>query len=324
MTSLTLRVAGGNVHAELCRFGRLRWSAHAPAVTPDELRESVAALAGLLPAGSARSTATIVFDRPVLQVRALRGLPPARRSRLRRLIAAEPARFFRVSDDSLVTDVRWAGSWLRNRRTRAIGVAVGRAWVAAAVDGLGAAGFRTTRVGAARAIAPAMDLALPEQHSLRHGRSRARLLTAGAAAALVWALHGTASEFAIRTRIAKTEAELTSLRAPVAALLELRHEIATGRQMVEAVAADAAAGAAMSGGIARLVIALPDSAYLDAVSLDSTGGVSASGEAASPAAVAAALEQHGAGGLRLEANLGSRTTLSGKWTPFSVSMDEGP
>jgi Fimbrial assembly protein (PilN) len=159
---LGVSVAGATLHAVLVRNGAIVWAGAATHRGPADLADALARLASE-PAVPARRV-RLVFERDVVQLRAVMPAPPLKAEALRRYVALEAPRLFRKNGERLVTDgirlaptpdgvALWAG-------------AVAEPLVEAAVAGCTQAGLRIEAIGPAADVLAAALRDLPDAGEL--------------------------------------------------------------------------------------------------------------------------------------------------------------
>jgi general secretion pathway protein L len=315
---LRLRVSRDLVRAEVVRWRKTLWAAEARYSGPEDLCTVIGQLSADLPPRCKPGRLRVELDPKVVQLRTVSGLPPVRRAALKRLVSLQSSRFFRRNGTPLITDACWAA---RGRR--------GGAAVAVALEET----FASSIVAASREIGIALegigvtgnqfDLLPPRE---RTARRRAEMLSVRRLAcllALTWVAGGAAFVAQLHVEGQRMERELEALRQPVAAVARARREIAEAAAMVELVAQAEAGREETLARLAAIAMAIPDSAYLTSIALDTAGGTM-SGRARESAGVVAALDRRGAvAGARLE-GAAVRELAGGKeWERFSIRFGRG-
>jgi hypothetical protein len=237
---------------------------------------------------------TIELDPVLLQVRRLEGLPAVRQSGLESLVALTPARYFRRNGAPLVTAVRWEAG--RHRGT-AIAVAAPAPLLAALVRGGREAGFVVESISPLLAGSSGrLELLPPEERARREGKDLQWLRRWGVAAVVSWSLLGIGTIGHTLFERRRIDARLAELQRPLAAVLASRAESDSAEAMVRQLAADSAEEGATLTTLLQVAAALPDSAFLTQIRIDSAGVGLVAGAARRPPAVLASLERDG--GLR--------------------------
>ncbi len=291
---LTCRVGRGVVRAELRRGAEVRWAADAQWETPTQLAGAIAELAAYaaLPAWWRR--VMVVLEEDLIQRRVLADLPAVGGGALTQLVALAPQRYFRGAAPGLVTSARWVG--VRKDR-RAVAVAVERGVVEALVRGAREAGLRLGGIDTASGEGgPPLSL-LPPDESLRRELDRARRTTwalrvAGAAWLVLFVALWARDALALR----RIDARYAELRGPLEAVLAAEAGIDSLGRMVARLDQEAATEGVVPATLFRVATALPDSAFLTQLQVDSAGFGLLAGGARRPAAVLAAME--GRAGIR--------------------------
>jgi hypothetical protein len=139
--------------------------------------------------------------------------------------------------------------------------------------------------------------------------------------ALLWLLVGAIAVIRLRVESRRVTAELARLQTPRQALLAARQTMDSARAMLTALDEASAARGQVAGRLAAIAKALPDSAFLTAITLDRGGPGVLAGRARQAPLVAAALgAAPGVGSLQLEA-VTVRDTVAGLgWERFSFRL----
>mgnify|MGYP000031549870 CR=1 FL=1 len=287
MSALELTLERGRLRAELNRRGRSLWQAEAPFDSPTDLANLIAALPGQEGFDPSVRRVRVTLTSPLVQRRTLRDLPPVSPGALREMIAQQQQRFFRRNGHPLLTNARWLPSE-RSAPRVAEAVAIESPWLEALGEGVQHAGLRLERVG----VNDSPLTLLPPDEAMRRARAaRRHLRWLGAACVACWlgalALHVGTLMLADR----RLAAERTQLERPATALRQARRELSTAAGVVATVQQTAARREAMQLVVARIVKALPDSAYLATITLDSSGNGALTGAARQSSAVVARLDR---------------------------------
>lgn len=285
---LVCTVARGTLHAELRSGRRLRWAAQAEWTDSASLREAVASLAGRaeLP-GWGRSIRFLVTS-DLVQRRELSDLPAVGRDRLGQLVTLATHRYFRRNGVPLVTNAAWTS----DRRVRtAVAVAVELPLLEALVAGAGEAGLSIDSIDSTERVRGGPLSLLPPDEQLRRDTARRRWTRGLAAAAVVaWVCLGAAlvvAQIAERRRI---DARLAEIGPSVVAVLAAEAASDSLERMVGRLREEAGIEGEVVASLYRVALALPDSAFLTQLRVDSAGFGLVAGAARRPAAVLAALE----------------------------------
>jgi Tfp pilus assembly protein PilN len=293
------------------------WTAECAWESETELTDSIARLAAELPRPCCR--VTVVLERPLVQVRTIRDLPPVRGGVLPQMVAAQERRFFRRNGRPLVTDAVWVE---QNGTRVARAVAVEQPVVEAIAEGARAAGLALTEVSVAEA-AGALSLLPPGERSARARVVRHRLRWLAAATAAVWLVAVGLFVGRLAWERRQVETALAALEAPLAAVREARREIRAAEEAVAAMQAmEAGRGRALStlGAIAR---ALPDSVVATSLvwTADGSGALGGVGRRASEAM--RALEQAGdVTQPRLDGHVVRENVAGRDWERFTISFGQ--
>lgn len=257
----------------------------------------------------------------LLQRRVLEGLPPMSASLLREMAAKQQDRFFRRTGSALVTDARWAPLAEGQART-AVAIAAEGPWIDAAILALSDAGLKVVSIrdeSGAFELTPISHAAIVRQRGLR----RMRVLTVAAVAAWVIVLSChllrlTATERHLDRAIAR-------LQEPAAAVRAIQQRVRNLDRARAALDQTRAQGLRFREALSRVLMALPDSAYLTSLTLDRTGAAMLSGAAREPAQVVAALERKsGLANIRSAEHGGLMDGAFGRrWERFSVKAGAG-
>ena len=304
---LVCTVGTGRIRVELRRGALLQWAAEAEWDSPAALAEAVAELAGRAELPAWGRAVEFVLETDLIQRRELPDLPPVRRSQLAALIALTPQRYFRRNGVPLVTDACWIGG----RATRkALAVAAELPIARALVQGAAEAGL--TVVVLAPAVNARLSLLPPDERARRDVRRLRWTRRLAVAAGIAWLLLGGSiltRDALERRRIAT---RLDQARGPLAAVLAAEAGADSAARMVARLERESAREGEVVAILFRVAAALPDSAFLTHLRVDSAGVGLVAGAARRPAAVLAALE--GRAGLTSPRFQGrtSRDVISGR------------
>jgi hypothetical protein len=292
-TRLHLRVAAGHVRAHAVRRGRQVWAGEASFQSPAELSEVIAELAGEARLGK-RPWVGVTLEPPLVQLRTLRDLPPVRRAELRKLVASQARRFFRANGKPLVTDACWTASRWKRPGGDAIAAAVEEPWLDAIADGADAAGLRLEAMGPEfNRRGTKLELLSAALRTRDRAKAAARLRRLGWTTLVFWAIAMTLTGSRMARESRRIDRELAQLREPAAALLALRQQLDEATGMVQTIEQARHDRSAVLERLTRMLLALPDSAYLTSLSLDAQGNGSATGGALQGARVVAAWDRDG-------------------------------
>ena len=282
---LVCTVGVGRIRAELRRRGGILWAAEAEWESVEGLAEAVAELAGRAELPAWGRTIEFVLAGDLVQRRELHDLPPLRRSQLAELIALTPQRYFRRNGVPIVTDACWVGRrGARQVLAVAVELPIARALVRGAAEaGLAVAGL-TPEVNGSLSLLPPDERARRDVQRLRWTR---RLALAAAIAWLVLGASVVGRDLLERRRIA---ARLEDERGPLAAVLAAEARADSATRMVARLERESVHEGDLVATLFRVAAALPDSAFLTQLRVDSAGVGVVAGAARRPAAVLAALE----------------------------------
>jgi hypothetical protein len=278
----------GKVQARVAGRRKTSWSAEIPFGEPEELEGIFARLMAENSFHSRPHSVSIELEKPLAQIRTLRGLPPVRKAALQELISAGVSRYFRRNGKPLVVAARWL-SRRRGQETVAHAAAAEEPLIDALLRGARAARLRVDAIKPADS-SDGLTLLSPAE---RRRRKRAELLATRKLAWVAALLCGIAAgsrvlRFDLEQR--RVGRELGELAKPNAAIVQLRRELTTASRMVQTVEqAERNRGVNLTR-LASLTAALPDSAYLTSLSFDDSAGT-LSGVAPQATEVLAALDR---------------------------------
>jgi hypothetical protein len=321
--TLIIRVSADGAHAELRRGTSRLWAGEIPFAGPPELHDSVAQLLvdGSLPARP--GLLRVEIEPPLVQVRTLRGLPPVSSAQLNALVSTQSSRFFRRNGKPLVTDALWLG---RARRDRvAVAAAAEESWVDVFADAARTSGLSLEGVYPAT-LPSGVRLRLvssAERKRIRRTYSHA-LKRLGLIAASIWGVAGVTLAARIHSARAAVDREMARLEAPVSAISRAAQGLDSASHMVQGVAQAQDLRARVLGTLTSISVALPDSGFVTAITVDAHGRGEITFVARRSSEVLAMLD--GDPGLvspRLEGGV-ARETLNGRaWERFTVSLGHG-
>lgn len=282
---LVCSVGAGRIRAELRRGASLLWAAEAEWSSPEALAEAVAELAGRAELPAWGRSVEFLLEADLIQRRTLRDLPPVRRSQLAELVALTPQRYFRRNGVPLVTDAgRVAGRGTGEVLMVAVELPVARALVRGARE----AGLAVSSLG------PAADSRLsllpPDERARRDGLQLRWTRRFAIAAGLAWLLLGASVALGDALERRSLAARLAEIQGPLAAVLAAEAGADSAARMVARLDQESAHEGDVVVALYRVATALPDSAFLTQLRVDSAGVGLVAGAARRPAAVLAALE----------------------------------
>jgi len=309
---LRLQVGRQRVRAETGEREGVTWAAEATYASPAELAEAVARLAG--EAHEPFRRLVVELEKPVVQLRTLTDLPPVSPRALPDLVAHQAGRFFRRNGHPLVTDA----AWMTNGQTRlARAAAVEEPIVEAVLTGAKAAGLDVERIGPVEH--PGLSLLPAAERAARRRHMLLGLKRLGAVAALTWL--GVGLLYAGRLLLERRgiERELAALHEPVEALLSARRELRDAQGMVRTVGDAERQRGKYLALLAAVTSALPDSAVLTSLTIESDGRGVITGAARRAADVVARLERSRALVTpRLEGAVVREAIGGREWERFSI------
>jgi len=237
-------------------------------------------------------------------------------------VAGQAPRFFRGGRLPLVTDAVWI------RRSGAAGpMALAVAAERRVVEGiLAAAAEAGLSVRAAGIEAePGCWLSLfPAKVRRSKGRARSLLLSLVAVAGVL-VVAGTAFTGRAILEQRRLDREIASLEPAAAALDSLAKRAAEVRDALRTLEAARQSRRRTLELFSAVVLALPDSAYLTALSLSADGHGTATGMAQRPSEVVAGFERHGGvQAPRLDRGTAQLPTPSAPWVGFNVQFGQAP
>lgn len=281
-------VGGGTIRAELRRGNVVRWAAEAGWSSVEELQVRVGELMAHPELPARTGGLTVLVEPSLCQLRTLTDLPPLRHRDLVRHLRLSPHRYFRRSAGSLTLDARVMG---RKGERRVVAAAltdeVGMALVrGAAAAGLVVEGIVPLGVEGAEAL----SLLPPDEAARRAAQSWRWTRRLGVAAAIAWVT--LATTVVVRTLMERhrIEARLQELQGPVAAVLAAEAVSDSAAEMVRRLDREQRQEGDVVATLFRITLALPDSAFLTQLRVDSAGVGLMAGAARRPTAVLAALE----------------------------------
>ncbi len=302
----------------MVRHGATDWAAECPWGSETDLVDGIARLAAEPPQPCRR--VTVAMERPLVQLRTMRDLPPVRAAVLPRLVAAQDRRYFRRNGRPLVTDAVWIAD---NGSRVARAAAVDQALVEAIAAGARAAGLEITRLTVAEGPR-ALSLLPPAERHVRDRVARRRLRRLTAVTAGVWVAAAGLLAGRLTTERRRIDAELAAAHEPLTAVRAARRELADAQTAIHALrAAERERGRALAtlGAIAR---ALPDSVVLTSLTwtTQERGVLSGVGRRAREAVVA--LQRAGAvPDPRLDAGVVREVVAGREWERFTIVYGKG-
>ena len=293
---LILRVEPGALRAELATGEAISWAAEASFADAGELEQCVATIADELPPGAPRRVEVMVLQ-PMMQCRALSGLPPVRSNHLlNQLVGNHATRYFRRNGHPLSTSAIWAG----RGRGHADAAAMETRWLDAIGRGLDTAGLTEGRITPAapefqRLTFHSADSRQRQVRLVR--RTTVTLLLVGAISLLAALVIPAVRMNATRRH---TAGEISALSAPAAAAERAGRALNGARDAVDSLHAARAHAPDALVVLTRLSTAVPDHAFLSSLDWAEDGRGTLTGGALRAVDVLAAMERHGIPGARLD------------------------
>jgi hypothetical protein len=311
---LILTVGKDRLEARLQRGTQVLWNGQMDYHDRQDLSEAIARLVAEPALVKPGKQLLVELERPVVQLRTLQDIPPVRPAQLRALVEQQAHRYFRRNGSPLVIDAVRAGG---HRNVRA--AAVEEPLVAAIAEGARAGGFQLEDVRPAEWPNPRLSLLPVAERDGRKRLARLSLRRIALAVILLWS-GAIAIGIASHLRQARTvDRELAQLSRPVAALGEARRQEQLVRETIAALDVAAAGSNRIVGVLASIAGALPDSAFITSLSIDSAGVGVIAGYAKRGSEVLARLDAAGSVVAPMLDNRGSRQAVGGRdWETFSI------
>lgn len=259
-----------------------------------ELEAAVAVQANAFHKQGARDV-TILIEEHLLQRRTLDGLPPMSSKLLRELVDRQQSRFFRRTGGPLVTNARWSSA-ARGVEAVALAVAVEQAWLDGAVAALTQSGLRVKHITDGQGVVPLW----PRTHeALLHQKARRVALRLCGVGTMLWGSVLAAHLVRLVTTERRLDRELERLREPAAAVQAIRGRMRNVERSREVLDHTGRRALALRHSLGRILVSLPDSAYLTSLTLDTSGTAVLAGAARDPDMALAVMEREsGLAGLR--------------------------
>jgi hypothetical protein len=289
---------------------------------PDQsLANVLADLLAEVPRDNRPGEVQVLLHRPVVQVRHVDTLPPVGSSALAALVDHQASTFFRKNGHPLVTSASWLPA-VRDAPRRAVMAAVEVELAEAIVEGAARAGFEVGRCRVAELPGgDALDLLpQPARDQLRRRRRRSLGRMAGITV-LAWVVVLAAWTIRFGLEVHRTRSDLIRLDGARQALLAgqaVRHR---AEAMLFALDAADPARRRLQDQLLAVASALPDSAYLSSLTVDTSGGGLLTGGAYRATDVVAALERaHAAPNPRLDGAITPDPLTSARWERFTILL----
>jgi hypothetical protein len=314
-----LHCSGSTLDAEICVGGEATWRATSTFDGLPDLARAMAELSELTEVASLRGDAVVLLDNPWVEVRDVSGLPKLGVQHLRKLVAANPTRFFPRCDETPQTAARWINSGTSREANAVARVAAGSpAALHAIMSGAAEAGISiaTIQCAADRRLRLVPEALLVVQR--RRGRRRlvraAVLMVSCCTLAMVsWMVDGNRRDAAVRS-------EMERLRPVALAALGAQRQVLEAEELLDSLAATRVRRTEAAATVVAIVAAMGDAAHLEAITWNEGGTGEATGTAASAAGVAAMFNQRPElRQARLAAPATRISTPEGPTEAFSVS-----
>ena len=314
-----LGVSDCRVTGELIRGANVIWAGEAEYAGEEDLVEVISRIAVEGEVLRPGTRVRVELKRPVVQHRVLGDLPPVAEPALRAMVEQQCHRFFRKNGKPLVIDACYtAGPGKRREVSMA---AVEEPVVDAIWKALRAAGLRLETLAPSGERVGRLSLLPPAERERRDRENRLSLRKLGAVVLLLWFLVIGVAAFRFTGQRRAVEAELALVAAPVAALSEVKREMAQGAAMLSAVERDAARRGQLLDFLTALTIALPDSAFLTSLTLEASGAGYLGGYARRASEVLARLERSAViAGPEVDGQQGREVLAGVEWERFSISF----
>jgi hypothetical protein len=253
-----------------------------------EALPSALASVGTLEALPRGAMADVVLEGCLLQHRTLQGLPPVGARALNAIVALHQGQYFRRNGQPLVTAARWRPAVAGGGARPATAIAADAGMLEGIEHGLAAGGVRVRIIRCGRS---GLRLEAPTRHQrvLARRRRRQRLLLLVNALIWITALGVHLGRLVIADR--QLRAELVTLSPAATAFRTARRAMTLAGAQVDSVEASERRRDHLIALVARVMTALPDSAYVATVALDQRGNGFLTGSARPAAGVVAALER---------------------------------
>lgn len=284
-----MTVSRSSVSAIVSANGSVRWSEEFSWHSTEELRDVMLRASTESKPFRNWSQVRIELAAELLQQRSLSDLPPVSAVALQEMVARGTSRYFRQNGHHLVSGAAWEQPGADAARS-AIAVAADGPMIDALLVACVEGGLTIEDIVPAAGL-PAVSL-LPGDERRRRDRGEwKRTALVAALAVVVWliALGAVAGQRLLQLRA--TSAELSELRDSRDALLAARLAMDSASAMVSATTNAERHRQSVVQLMAQVTGALPDSAYLEEITLSADGSGTISGRARQPAAVLQRLQR---------------------------------
>lgn len=319
---LRLHVGTDAIRASVGPSEAPSWVESVPYETSDELRDAVIRVGESSRPHRGSKQVLVSIDGSLIQQRTLTDLPPVAPRALRALVARGTSRFFRQNGHPLVSGAIWSASETGSGRT-ATAAAIDGVLAQAIVDGVARSGLRVEDI--IPDPGPSELSLLPESERARQQQSEWRQVGRMAVATgLLWliVIAGLAMRLWFESR--RVESELRQLAEPRTALIKARQAIEEATAMVSAVSESQAQRQKVAGWVWQLTRAMPDSAFIEELTMGANGAGIIKGRAASAAGVVTmvqAIPGIGTGTVQMTGTAGPDGTSG--WQGFTLTLGPG-
>jgi hypothetical protein len=315
---MILTVGETRLEAKLQRGALVLWNGQMDYRDRQDLSDAIAGLVAEPALVKPGKRLLVELERPVVQLRTLQDIPPVRANQLRVLVEQQGHRFFRKNGCPLIIDAVRAGN---HRNVRA--VAVEEPVVAAIAEGARAGGFYLEDVRPAEWPNPRLSLLPSAERDRRKRLARLSLRRIGVAVILLWT-GAIAVGITSHLRQARSvDRELARLSEPVAALREARRQEQLIRETIATLDVEDSKEGRMADMLGAIAGALPDSAFVTSIAIDSAGVGVIGGYGKRASEVLARLDAAVAVVAPTLDNQGSRQTIAGReWETFSIRFGD--
>ena len=315
---MILSVGETRLEARLQRGGQVLWNGRIEYHDRKDLLDAIAALVAEPALVKPGKRLLVELERPVVQLRTLQDIPPVRASQLRALVEQQDHRFFRKNGSPLVVDAVRMGN---QRSVRA--AAAEEPMIDAIAEGARAGGFYLEDIRPVEWPNPLLSLLPNIERDRRRRLARLSLRRLGAVVLLLWS---GAVVIGIGSHLRQARAvdrELARLSQPVAALQEARRQERLIQETIAALDLEQARRSRITGMLGAIAGALPDSAFITSLTIDSAGTGQIAGYARRGSEVLARLDAAQAVVAPALDNQGSRQSVAGReWEVFSIRFGE--
>ncbi len=311
-----LRVGATSLEARVERGRQQLWAGQSEYHTREELADAIARLVAEPEILRSGKRLVVELLRPVVQLRTLNDVPPVRSALVRPLVEQQAQRYFRKNGCPLVLDAVRTGG-LRSRTVQA--AAVEEPVIQAIAEGARAGGFQLEQVRPAEWPELGLSLLMKEERDRRTRNARLSIRRLGIAVALLWLGAVAAGIGSHRVQSRAVEEQLGRLVRSVAAIAEARRQLHLAESSIARLDLEQAMKVRQTRLVLAIAGALPDSAFLTSLDLDSTGSGRITGYAARASEVLARLD--GADVVtapELESRQPRQSIAGREWENFSI------